>query len=385
MLHTESEGTPRAWGARQITISREEFRQVARLARIGFVGCGNHATQNIYPSLRLGVTGSPSLKEPIGELVACCDLQEHLAQRNAKVFAFERYYTDHREMLEKEDLDCVIAVLHPRDQPGVSIDCLNAGLPVLIEKPPTETLEDAYAIKEACDRSGKSVMIAFMKRFSEPYLRAKELINQPAFGPVTSPEARYNYRNYAAPQVYNFLNAFSCHHLDLARFFMGDVTSVFAMYASRQGDGKRALSYAEVLKDRDMSIEQEEAWMILFQFESGAVGFLQTNCLERVQERVMITGRRSWVEVNDWRKVTAFTPEAETPYVWEPHDQLPTDLLDFRTVHGYTGEVREFVEAAREGRTPVPNIDDGIAHLKIEVAAKRSAAEGRPVAISEIN
>ena len=32
-----------------------------------------------------------------------------------------------------------------------------------------------------------------------------------------------------------------------------------------------------------------------------------------------------------------------------------------------------------------PNIDDGIAHLKLEQAAKRSALEGRPVALSEIN
>ena len=33
---------------------------------------------------------------------------------------------------------------------------------------------------------------------------------------------------------------------------------------------------------------------------------------------------------------------------------------------------------------PTPNIDDGIAHIRIELAAKRSALENRPVAISEI-
>src|SRR6266540_2294959 len=109
---------------------------MGRLVRIGFVGCGSHATQNIYPALRLGVYGSPSLKEPLGELIACCDLKEDLAKRNAKVFGFERWYTDHREMIEKEDLDCIIAVLHPSVQPRVAIDSLDAGLPVFIEKPP---------------------------------------------------------------------------------------------------------------------------------------------------------------------------------------------------------------------------------------------------------
>ncbi len=359
---------------------------MGRLARIGFIGCGNHATQNIYPALRLGITGSPSLKEPIGELVACCDLQEDLARRNQKVFGFDSWYTDHKEMIEKEDLDCIIAVLHPSVQATVALDCLNAGLPVFIEKPPTETLEQAYAIKEASDRSGKPCMIAFMKRFSEPYLRAKDLMARPEFGPLTSYEARYNYKQYAAPRQYDFLNAFSCHHLDLARFFMGDVASVYTLYASQQNrNSKRALSYAEVLKDRDVSIPQEEAWLLGLQFESGAVGFLQTNCLERVQERVMLTGRGSWIEVRDWRTVTAYLGDENSPITWEPHDQLPNDALDFRTVHGYTGEVVHFVEAVRNGTTPVPNIEDGIAHIKLELAAKKSALEGRPVAISEIN
>jgi predicted dehydrogenase len=359
---------------------------MSRLTRIGFVGCGNHASQNLYPALRLGVNGSPSLSEPIGELVACCDIQPHLAERNARVFGFQRWYTDHREMLEKEDLDCVISVMHPRDQPWVAIDCLNAGLPVLVEKPPTTNLEDAYAIKDACDRTGKSVMIAFMKRFSEPYIRAKEIMANPGFGALTSYEARYNYRDYAAHNVYDFLNAFSCHHLDLARFFMGDIDSVFASYASRQGGANgRALSYREVVANPDKSIQQQEAWLLNLQFASGAVGFLQTNCLERVQERVLVTGVNAWVEVQNWRKVIDHVGTAENPRVWEPQDQLPSDSHDFRTIHGYTGEVREFVLAARDGRIPTPNIDDGIAHLKLEQAAKLSALENRPVSLSEIN
>jgi predicted dehydrogenase len=83
--------------------------------------------------------------------------------------------------------------------------------------------------------------------------------------------------------------------------------------------------------------------------------------------------------------VTGYLDGTELPYVWEPHDQLPNDPLDFRTVHGYTGEVRHFVESVRDGFAPKPDIEDGIAHLKIEYAAKKSALEGRPVSISEIS
>ncbi len=358
---------------------------MTRLARIGFIGCGSHASQNLYPALRLGVSGSPALREPIGERVACCDLDESKAQRNARLFGFERWYGDYRTMLEKEDLDCLFAVMHPKLQPGIAMDCLRAGKPVFVEKPATVTLEDAYAVKAACEQSGKFVMIAFMKRFSEPYQRAIELMRRPEFGPPTSYEARYNYSRYSAPEVYDFLNAFSCHHLDLCRFFMGDVESVHALYASRSGGaGGRPQGYAEVLQHRDMSVPQEEAWLLGLQFASGAIGFLQTNCLERVQERVAITGQGSWLTVDDWRRVTAYLGNTELPYTWEPNDQIPSDRFDFRTLHGYTGEVRHFVECVRDGTVPTPNIDDGIAHLKLEQAAKRSAQMGRPVALSEI-
>ena len=74
------------------------------LPRIGFIGCGAFSTSCLYPCLRLLATGlEPYGSEPEVELVACCDMDERLATRNAHAFGFQRSYTDHRVMLEKED------------------------------------------------------------------------------------------------------------------------------------------------------------------------------------------------------------------------------------------------------------------------------------------
>jgi predicted dehydrogenase len=357
-----------------------------RLVRIGFIGCGGHATSSLYPTFRLGVTRRTSLGEPVGELVACCDLDEDRARQNARTFGFERWYTDHRTMLEAEQLDCVFVVMPPQLQAPLAIECLSAGLPVFVEKPATATLEDAYAVREAGRRSGAALMIGFMKRFSAPYRRARELMARPEFGPPTSYEARYNYGRYTPISRYEFLNAFSCHVLDLTRFFMGEVEQVFASYASRAGAaGGRPRTYAEVLAARELDLPQQEAWLLNLRFASGAAGIVQTNSLERVQERVAVTGVGSWLIVDDWRRVTAYVGDPDLPYVYEPNDQVPSEPMDFRTLHGYTGEVRHFVECVRDGRVPEPNIEDGIAHIKIELAAKRSALENRPVAIAEIS
>jgi myo-inositol 2-dehydrogenase/D-chiro-inositol 1-dehydrogenase len=376
---------------------------VSRLVRIGLVGCGSHAIQNLYPSFRLAVLNPPEtggaigeLAESgeIGELVACCDLDEGRARRAARDFGIPQVYTDHRELLERADLDCAVVAMHPRLQPGVAIECLEAGVHVFVEKPPAETVEDCLAIKEAATQAGRQAMVGFMKRFSEPYARARAITTRPEFGPISAYEARFTFGVYPPRAVYDFLNGFGCHHLDLARFLAGEVTWVFAARVSRaDGDpGEWQPSELDLPATgsawRDMwqaaegrEPAQEEAWACVLGFSSGAVGTLQLNCLERLNERVVLTGRQSAVEVDGWRRVTARLPDAEAPEVWEPADQLPGDALDPRHLHGFAGELRHFVECVRDGKRPAVTIDDGIAAIRIEQAIKRSANERRPVEV----
>ena len=177
---------------------------------------------------------------------------------------------------------------------------------------------------------------------------------------------------------------------------MGEVAWVFATRVSagrgrHAGVASRAGSSCPVVGSawRDMwrlaegrEPPQEEAWACVLGFESGAVGTLQLNCLERLNERVVVTGRRSSVAVDGWRTVTAYLAGGEAPELWEPNDQLPGDAVDPRHLHGFAGEVRHFVECARDGRRPDVTIDDGIAAIRIEQALKRSVERsGQPVEV----
>jgi myo-inositol 2-dehydrogenase/D-chiro-inositol 1-dehydrogenase len=372
-----------------------------RLVRIGFVGCGSHATQNLYPSFRLGISNPPEtgaaigeLAEggEIGELVACCDSDETRARRCARDFGIPEIYSDHRELLERADVDCVLVAMHPRLQPALAIDCLRAGKHVFVEKPPAESLEDCLAIKEAAEKARRHVMVGFMKRFSQPYKRAREIVSRTEFGQLSAYEGRFTFGVYPPRAVYDFLNGFGCHHLDLARFFMGEVEWVFAARVTRAAGDTREWRPSRLDLPvagsawRDMwkaaegrEPSQEEAWACVLGFAGGAVGTLHLDCLDRLNERVVLTGTRSSVTVEGWRRVTAYAPGRETPEVFEPNDQLPGDAVDPRHLHGFAGEVRHFVECTRDGRRPDVTIDDGIAAIAIELALKRSVAERRPV------
>lgn len=377
---------------------------MAALPRIAVIGCGSHAVQNLYPCFRLAVHNPPELLGAaigdlaeggaIGELVACCDIDAERAERCARDFGIPSVYTDHRVMLDREQLDGAIIAMHPRLQPQIALDCLAAGIDVLVEKPPAETAEDCIALREAAASAGRHVMVGFMKRFSEPYRRARAIAQRPGFGPLTAYEARWTFGVYPPRSVYDFLNGFGCHHLDLARFFGGDVDWVMAARASRMpGDAREWTPGTLDLPMtgsvwRDMwqladgrEAPQEEAWAVLLGFASGAIGTLQINCLERINERVALTGHRHAVYVDEWRRVTAWAEGADGPEVWEPHDQVPLDALDPRHLHGFAGEVRHFVECVRDRRVPEVTIDDGLAAIRLEQAIKRSVAERAPVSV----
>ena len=102
--------------------------------RAGFIGCGGHPYRNIYPTYQYA---------PV-DLVAVCDLDPARAATCAKLFGANRFYSNHSQMLEREELDVVFIVTNvdetgrPR-YPKLAADCLRAGAHAWIEKPPASS------------------------------------------------------------------------------------------------------------------------------------------------------------------------------------------------------------------------------------------------------
>jgi predicted dehydrogenase len=391
------------------------------LPRIGFIGCGPFSTGSIYPCLQAfayGLAGDAAIErvarghpeatpasvgnvDNLGyaaELVACCDQKEELARRNARAFGFERYYTDYHKMLDQEDLDSVFVVMHPKNQPRIAMEVLRSGRNVYVEKPPATTLAEVREIKATADNAGKWCQVGFMKRFSEPFVRAKAISAQPGFGRLSVYESRKaRYGSYYPEPIYHFLNGFVCHHLDLARFFMGEVDSVYADMVSRTAPDPTGANAALARRDDLFSnyysilgelpgVRQADGYLILFRFASGAIGVHNANCLEEnanVLERVTLTGESAVAVVEDWWTVKGYIHGRE-PSVWEPLHVDAGGPLGMLNWLGYLGEVREFIAATAERRPPTVTIDDGVKCLEIETAVRRSIADGRRVTIAEI-
>src|ERR1051326_2058162 len=99
------------------------------------IGCGGMSTRAHGPSYaRYAAT------HPETTLAACCDLDAGRAETFRARFGFERCYTDIVTMLETEQPDVVCLVAPVELTCDLACLILERGLPLLMEKPPGQTV-----------------------------------------------------------------------------------------------------------------------------------------------------------------------------------------------------------------------------------------------------
>ncbi|MDR1464942.1 MAG: Gfo/Idh/MocA family oxidoreductase [Oscillospiraceae bacterium] len=165
----------------QFTQAKQEVQKtVTRNLRIGIIGTGWIAESHIQSYL----------KQPDVEIVAAADLIPGKARAFLEKWApaladSVRYYPDHHALLEAEpDLDAVSVCTYNRTHAVCTIDALNHGVSVLLEKPMCVTTDEAVAICRAEKQSGKVLSIGFQPRFDENMKMIKRIVESGALGEV---------------------------------------------------------------------------------------------------------------------------------------------------------------------------------------------------------
>ena len=129
-----------------------------RPVRIGFVGVGSMG-QCAHLRNYAGLPGC--------EVVALAELRADVARKVAARYGVPAVYESHRQMLEHEQLDGIVAS-QPFARHGTLLPELVArGVPVFIEKPLAGSIESARKVLDAARRSGAWIMVGYHKR-SDP-------------------------------------------------------------------------------------------------------------------------------------------------------------------------------------------------------------------------
>lgn len=159
------------------TNQTKEVIDTSKKLKVGIIGTGWIADAHIEEYLKM----------PDVEIVAGADL----VPDKAKAF-FEKHgvtgartYLSHKEFLENEkDIDVVSICTYNATHAECTIDCLNAGINVLLEKPMCVTTEEAAQIMRAEKKSGKLLSIGFQPRFDPNMIMVKDIVKSGVLGEI---------------------------------------------------------------------------------------------------------------------------------------------------------------------------------------------------------
>jgi myo-inositol 2-dehydrogenase/D-chiro-inositol 1-dehydrogenase len=202
------------------------------IVNIGIVGCGGLPQGVLLPC----VAAIPKLN-----LIATCDLDEGKAEMVARRYGAGTWTTDWRELLEVKELDGVMVVAPPAIHEEVGIATLERGLHLFLEKPPSMTAEGARRLFEASRGTELKTLVGTVQRHTPACRMAKEITQREDFGRPLLYQARYCTpgpgmrmdwgmdRDSEDEMLHFFLLDHIIHHIDLTRFFMGEVDAVSAL------------------------------------------------------------------------------------------------------------------------------------------------------------
>lgn len=146
--------------------------------RIGIIGCGGYASELIKRIWTLpryvDLVAAVSLDPMDPHALAC-------AKRGTKIFA------SLDEMLDRE-AGKIDAIVNPTSIPThlpLTLQCLEAGLPVWLEKPPVATVQDLDEIVTAATKAGRRVDVCFNSLYATLVQTLKRELVEGRFGKVS--------------------------------------------------------------------------------------------------------------------------------------------------------------------------------------------------------
>ena len=342
---------------------------------VGMLGYGFMGRAHAHALRVLSYMTGPPMVSP--RLVSVAGRSEPDVREFAKRFGFERFTTDWREVVEDPEVE-VFENLGPNAlHAEPTILAAQAGKHVLCEKPLGRDAAESRTMLDAVGATGVAHMCAFNYRFMPPVRRARELLESGALGEVLHFRGTYRQSWGADPGregVWRFdagaagggaVGDLASHVVDVARYLVGDVTSV-AGGATTFVPGR----------------EVDDAVAAVVTFAGGALG-----TVEATRFATGNLNRFTW-EINGTRGSLAFDGERLNELVVDGRRELVMPDGWWPNGHGlgwehsFVFELRHFLDAVAGRGTVAPHgatVEDGLGAAEICDALVASARSGTRV------
>ncbi|WP_329537520.1 Gfo/Idh/MocA family oxidoreductase (plasmid) [Streptomyces sp. NBC_01450] len=334
--------------------------------RVAIVGAGNIAETSHMPAIQA--------QDGQAVAVAVVDVDHERATAFAARWGIPAVHDDLQQMLAAVRPDLVIVCTPPVAHREAIVTCLDAGVWVWCEKPPTLSVAEYDAISAHEREGGPYVSYVFQHRFGSSARALREHIRTGALGaPLVGICHTLWYRDAAYFDVPwrgkwqteggGPTMGHGIHQMDLMLALMGEWTEVRAAMGTLARD-----------------VETEDVSMAMVRFASGAMVSMVNSLLSpRETSYLRFDFPEATVEL------THLYGYDNSHWQWTPAPHragdTATDLgapLD-NDASSHTAQLRVLLQALREGRRPEASGDDGRRVLAFVAALYESAITGRTV------
>ena len=303
--------------------------------RIAFLGCGFITRVH-----------SRNLRALDGDIVCGYASREQArADELCRRFSGIGAHADYRAAIDDPRVDAVVVAVPPRFHLDLTLQALDAGKHVLVEKPAFLRMDDYERVREARDRAGRVVLVGENDHYkplavSLRRMLADNLIGEMVFGHFTTIAERLktadDWRNDETMAGGDAFFEEGIHWLHLAGSLGPTITHVqgHRPRVSREGPDRRVKSM-----------------MVSFRYDNDAVGTLyysrEIPSLLRGLRLSKIFGRRGVI-----------TFESNGAFILARGKGLPKLVVSgVRDIRGYQAMYRDFRRAILEGRAPEMSLE----------------------------
>lgn len=285
-------------------------------------------------------------KNPDAKLVAVVDSDPERAKAMAEEFGCEAV-TDHRDIYGKVDAASV-AVPTPFHF-DVARDLVDAGIHVNIEKPITETVEQAQIITKLAEERGTVLQVGHIERYSAAYRVISEKIDRPLY------LESYRIAPWKARGVdVDVILDLMIHDIDMIIGLVGSpVSSVDAVGTGVMG--------------RKIDIANAR-----INFESGCVANVTSSRISyKTERRLRVFSHSQYLNCDlGERKIFGYSLRGDP--TTEGLGAIATDTVDIPQEDSLGNEIASFLDCVKNGKKPFVDGYAGSEALRVAVMINES-------------
>ena len=306
------------------------------------------------------------------QLTAIVENNEDLLKERGEELEINNLFMDIDDALSHDLFDAVVIGAPTFTHYQFTVKCAQAKKHIFCEKPMAVTIEEAEEMIQVAERNHVKLQIAFMRRFDPLFLSTKEIIDSGKLGEPVIIKSLARGPGLPAPWYYdvsksNGLLAEICSHdFDSARWLS-------------KSDFKRI--YAEAVNRKTLEIKNEHAdfydnVVCTFKMKNDVIGTIDSTCPAEygfdVRGEIVLT--KGLILIGEVKGEAIITCDVKGVLGGTAFQSWRNR---FRV--SYMAEIKSFINAVINDKTPLASGADGLAAVAAVLAGNKSIKTGMPV------